>query len=388
MTTDRACVLVVDDNEVNRKLLTRALEEQGHSSTTVENGKRALELLRTEGKTFDLVLCDILMPEMDGYATLAEIQSDPGLRHIPVIMISSFDEMDSVIRCIELGATDFLPKPFNPTLLHARVQASLEKKRLRDQEQKLLHALERELEIGREIQASFLPDQLPQPSGWEIAARFQPARLVAGDFYDAFPLRNGTRVGLVIADVCDKGVGAALFMALFRTLVRALAQENFVDGSSGEKLRETIEAVNDYIGNTHAGSNMYATLFFAVLDPATGEFTYLNAGHNPPAVIANGRIKARLGRTGPAVGVIPKINFDVLEARLERGDTLLAFTDGVGDAIDPKGTEFSEERIFALAQTPRSSASELLDTIQSALQAHIAQAEQFDDITLLAARRR
>ena len=349
MANDRACVLVADDNEVNRKLLTRALEEQGHSSTTVENGKRALELLRTEGETFDLVLLDILMPEMDGYTTLAEIQSDPGLRHMPVIMISSFDEMDSVIRCIELGATDFLPKPFNPTLLCARVQASLEKKRLRDQEQKLLHALERELEIGREIQASFLPDQLPQPSGWEIAARFQPARLVAGDFYDAFPLRNGTRVGLVIADVCDKGVGAALFMALFRTLVRAIAQENFAQEAKGRNLWETIGAVNDYIGHTHAATNMYATLFFAVLDPATGALAYLNAGHNPPAVIANGKIKERLGRTGPAVGVIPKVRFDFLETRLERGETLLAFTDGVGDAQNPSGAEFSEARLFALA---------------------------------------
>jgi len=261
------------------------------------------------------------------------------------------------------------------------------KNRMMDPQNKPLQLLERELEIGREIQASFLPDQLPQPSGWEIAARFQPARLVAGDFYDAFPLRNGTRVGLVIADVCDKGVGAALFMALFRTLVRALAQENFVDGSSGEKLQKTIEAVNDYVGNTHAGSSMYATLFFTILDPGTGELIYLNAGHNPPAVIAKGKIKARLGRTGPAVGVIPKVRFDFLESRLEPGDTLLAFTDGVGDAIDPNGAEFSEERLFTLAQMPRASASELLDTIQSELHAHVGDAEQFDDITLLAARR-
>lgn len=387
MINDRACVLVADDNEVNRKLLTRALEEQGHSSMTVENGKRALELLRAEGMTFDLVLLDILMPEMDGYAALAEIQRDPALRHIPVIMISSFDEMDSVIRCIELGATDFLPKPFNPTLLRARVQASLEKKRLRDQEQKLLHALERELEIGREIQASFLPDQLPQPAGWEIAARFQPARLVAGDFYDAFSLRSGTRVGLVIADVCDKGVGAALFMALFRTLVRAIAEENFSADASGRSLQETIGAVNDYIGNTHAAANMYATLFFAVLDPATGALAYLNAGHNPPAVISNGKIKERLGRTGPAVGVIPKVGFDYLETRLARGETLLAFTDGVGDAISPSGEEFSEARLFALAQAPQATAGRMLDEIQTALNTHIAQAEQFDDITLLAARR-
>jgi serine phosphatase RsbU (regulator of sigma subunit) len=384
----RARVLVVDDNELNRKLLTRALEQQGHSATTTQNGREALALLRKDGgDDFDVVLLDILMPEMDGYATLAEMQGDSLLRHIPVIMISALDEMDSVIRCIELGATDYLPKPFNPTLLRARIGASLEKKRLRDQEQKVLRALERELEIGREIQSGFLPRELPQPPGWEIAARFQPAHEVAGDFYDAFYLGE-EKVSLVVGDVCDKGVGAALFMALVRSLFRALALRNFATkGSDAARLEYTITQTNDYIVETHGNSNMFATAFVAALDLKSKSITYVNAGQNPPLIIGNNRVRAELVRTGPAIGVIPGMKFDVLDARLETGETLLAYTDGVTDAVDPNRNEFSANRLESLAQLEHSSAADLLDAIQSELRNHIASVPQIDDITLLAARR-
>lgn len=128
----QAAVLVVDDNETNRDLLSRRVEKQGYRTSVAENGRAALELLA--GEAFDIVLLDILMPEMDGYQTLAQLKSDPKLRHIPVIMISAVDQIESVVRCIELGADDYLPKPFNPVLLKARLSASIEKKRLRDRE--------------------------------------------------------------------------------------------------------------------------------------------------------------------------------------------------------------------------------------------------------------
>ena len=128
-------LLVVDDNKVNRILLARGLESQGHNVETAENGKQALEKLRNQ--TFDLVLLDIEMPEMDGYQVLATCLQDPELRDIPIIMTSSLDELDSVVKCVELGAEDYLNKPVNPILLRARVNASLEKKRLRDEQRKL-----------------------------------------------------------------------------------------------------------------------------------------------------------------------------------------------------------------------------------------------------------
>lgn len=132
MAEDGAYVLVVDDDQVNRSLLVRGLEREGHRHATAENGRQALELLRAEA--FDVVLLDIVMPQMDGYDALAAIEADPGLRHIPVIMISALGELDSVVRCIEMGADDYLPKPFDPVLLRARLNGCLTKKRLRDLE--------------------------------------------------------------------------------------------------------------------------------------------------------------------------------------------------------------------------------------------------------------
>ena len=140
----RGRILVVDDNQINRRLLQRALETEGYEVTTAEDGRQALDRLRdTSVPSFDVVLLDILMPELDGYATLAAIKGNDALRHLPVIMISAVDELESVIRCIETGATDYLPKPFNPSVLRARLNASLAGKRLRDLELEYLEQVDR-----------------------------------------------------------------------------------------------------------------------------------------------------------------------------------------------------------------------------------------------------
>jgi len=129
-------ILVVDDNRVNSLLLSRGLEQQGHTVVFAKHGREGLDLLRRQH--FDLMLLDVLMPELDGYQVLAELKLDPHLRDVPVIMTSSLDELDSVIKCIEMGAEDYLTKPINPVLLNARITASLEKKRLRDQQRELI----------------------------------------------------------------------------------------------------------------------------------------------------------------------------------------------------------------------------------------------------------
>jgi signal transduction histidine kinase len=136
MTETSGQILVVDDNRMNRIKLSRSLEQQGHSVGLAENGQQALDTLQTE--SFDVVLLDILMPGMDGYQVLERIKNDPELRDIPVIVISALDEIDSAVRCIEMGAEDYLPKPFNPVLLRARLNASLQKKKLRDLEKAYL----------------------------------------------------------------------------------------------------------------------------------------------------------------------------------------------------------------------------------------------------------
>ena len=379
-------ILVVDDNELNRDLLSRRLRRDGHIVVVAEHGRAALDRLAQQ--PFDLVLLDIMMPELTGYEVLEIMKGDASLAHIPVVMITAATEEESIVRCLLLGADDHLPKPFNPTILRARVGSSLAKKRLHDAEQRHARSLERELEIGREIQLGFLPDEIPAPAGWELRAHFRPARQVAGDFYDAFVLPGG-RVAIVLADVCGKGVGAALFMALFRSLFRALAEPQFAAASDvSEGLRTTVQGTNDYIARTHGRANMFATVFFGVLDPASGTLEYVNAGHELPMVLAaDGGVRTRLAPTGPAVGLMPDLTFGVGRECIGRGETLLAYTDGVVDARNPAEESYGEERLMALLTDNAATAEALLERVDAALGVHVADAAQFDDVAMLAARR-
>src|SRR4030042_3414353 len=211
-------ILIVDDEPFNVEYLVQELEELNYDTITANNGQEALDKVRAEIP--DLVLLDIMMPVMDGFELLACMKADSAVREIPVIIISADNNLQSVVKGIQMGAEDYLPNPFEPTLLYARISSCLEKKHLRDLQQLYLKSLERELEIAHEIQMSFLPSELPKIEGWEIAAYFKAAREVAGDFYDVFTLPDGN-FACVIGDVCGKGVGAALFMALFRSLIRA-----------------------------------------------------------------------------------------------------------------------------------------------------------------------
>jgi len=267
-----------------------------------------------------------------------------------------------------------------------------------------------ELEKGRQMQFNFLPNQLLQIPGWETAAFFKPARQVAGDFYDIFRLPEGC-IGLVVADVCDKGVGAALFMALFRSLIRIFSGQTSLNGLpltcsdddfgdadaqlGGADIdpvhRQALKAVqltNNYIALNHGELAMFATLFFGILDPATGSLSYINGGHEPLYIVKpGGGVKAHLAATGPSVGILPKIDFKIKQVLLEPGDLLLGYTDGVTEAVAPDGGFFTMKQLLSLLDLPSSAAAELLDRIADSLQTHIGDAEQFDDITLLAVRR-
>jgi sigma-B regulation protein RsbU (phosphoserine phosphatase) len=280
------------------------------------------------------------------------------------------------------------------TTLANSMSVALENARLWEQEKLYRKALERELEIGREIQAGFLPETLPLVEGWEIAASLMSAREVAGDFYDAFELPDGT-IGLVIADVCDKGVGAALFMTLFRSLIRITAsQESYERTSQANgslstvgRLQRTISLTNNYIAETHYDSGMFATLFFGILNPRDGRLTYINGGHEPPLIIHAGQVRESLFRTGPAVGALADCRFDVRVAQLQPGEMLLAFTDGAPEAKDLHGEFFGRERLLEIFGQSSRSAEEMVKAVEAELRGHIDGATQFDDITLFAMRR-
>lgn len=270
--------------------------------------------------------------------------------------------------------------------------------------------LNSELEKGRQMQSNFLPANLVTVSGWELAAFFKPARQVAGDFYDVFKL-PGDNLGLVIADVCDKGVGAALFMALFRSLIRIFSGQSALEelsclyngDSFSEELIEAsnvsthpdhlialkaVQFTNKYIAQNHGDLAMFATLFFGVLNPSTGILTYINGGHEPLMIVeGTGGIEKRLDPTGPAVGVDPEVKFDIRETRIEPGQILLGYTDGVIEARSKDEKFFTSEQLLSLLGDPVVSAQSLIDHIANGVKMHTENADQFDDITLLAIRR-
>ncbi|PYE54790.1 SpoIIE family protein phosphatase [Deinococcus yavapaiensis] len=330
------------------------------------------------------------------------------------------DQLNAVRALLGLGAQDYLAGSIEPDLVRVRVEHARERKRLTEHQEDVtkkaaLLLIERDVQIGRDIQLSFLPETLPQPSGWELTAFFRPAREVAGDFYDAFELINGRRLAFLIADVCDKGVGAALFMALFRTLVRSNAQQNVSLSWMGKNtsitenrdwlrgdperrrqslpsigtgpLMHAIESTNNYITENHGLTGYFATMFMGLLDPQSGNLIYINAGHNPPVLIrANGE-RELLKPTGPAVGILPGANFTIQQANLLPGDTLFLHTDGVTDAKDITGRFFTEKRLYGLLQTPAPTARGSIERVRDELLTHIGAAAQFDDITMMCLRR-
>jgi CheY-like chemotaxis protein len=176
---EQALILVVDDNEMNRDMLSRRLERQGYRAIVAEDGQQALEILPRHA--FDLMLLDIMMPRMNGYEVLENVKNDPALRYIPVIMISAVDDLDSVVKCVEMGADDYLFKPFNPILLKARISASLEKKRLRDQEQVFLRQLQSGGQGGFAVVPPFVAERLKTGEQGHVVDTFDALTvLVAG----------------------------------------------------------------------------------------------------------------------------------------------------------------------------------------------------------------
>ncbi len=389
--TEPARILLVDDEPLNLDLLEQELDDLGFEIRTAADGRQALESVQQQPP--DMIFLDLMMPVMDGFEVLERLQSDETLRSIPVVIVSAANDTDNIVRAIKIGAVDFLPKPFNPSILQARLNAGLEKKRLHDLETSYLQSLERELEIGREIQADFLPAEIPQPEGWRIRAHFQAAREVAGDFFDVFEISPG-KMGVLLGDVTDKGVGSALYMALYRSLLRAnLLADQLSDEDEPDECRapeecmlRAVKLVNRYICKFH-GSAMFATLFFAVLDTYSGQLCYVNAGHDAPYVLRNHKIVRKVEQSGPIVGAFEEAEYSLETFVLEPGDQLVLYSDGIPDAQDESGDMFGVQRLRALLEDQSDRHLACFDVVLAQVDQHIGEAVQFDDITLMVLER-
>ena len=271
----------------------------------------------------------------------------------------------------------------------SQIAGAIDNANLFAETQRARDAAEHELAIGRELQKEFFPAKLPEVNGWDLAAVFKPARQVTGDFYDAFLLDQGRWLSLVIADVCDHGVGSALFMVLFRSLIRAFAAQQFTGAANPARALATVIAhVNAYIAGTHEASGMFATVFWAVVEPVCGKVFYVNAGHEPPQVIdATGQARG-LKPTGPAVGLDGDLRFDVGQIQMGPASFLFAYTDGATDVQNTDGRAFGKQHLMEIACGPHESARQMLDRLSRAIDRHTGEAVLYDDVTLLAAKRR
>jgi sigma-B regulation protein RsbU (phosphoserine phosphatase) len=388
MNGSDARLLVVDDNEDNRYTLRQRLKRQGYADVeTATNGREALDLLGQ--REFDLVLLDVMMPQLNGYEVLERLKADARLRDLPVIMISALDQLESVVRCIELGAEDYLPKPFNPTLLAARVGASLEKKRLRDELRASLSRLEKEMEAARRLQISMLPREFPACTPQhpvDIHALMETAREVGGDLYDFF-FPSPERLCFLVADVSGKGADAAMFMARTRSLVRMAIELLQEVGAADVAPGRVLNTVNRELCQNNR-EKMFVSIFLGTLDLRTGVLVYANAGHPPPYVIGAAQRVGRIsGAPQPPLGIRPATNYTTGALQLELADTLFLCTDGIAEAANAAQDMYGDERLAALLQASSGSCAQaVVARVKDAIDDFAAGAPPADDVTMLALR--
>ena len=373
-------ILVVDDEPdlepLVKQRMRRGIRAGRYQFVFAQDGMEALEKLQQD-EGIDMVLSDINMPKMDGLTLLAQIPKvDPNLR---CVIISAYGDMKNIRTAMNRGAFDFVTKPVDFEDLEVTIERTLShlaewREALASRDQ--LVELQNELDIASKMQQSILPTRFPEGPGYQIHANMEPARTVGGDFFDILRLEN-QRVGLTIADVSDKGVPAALFMMSSRTLLKGSAIAGYDPGA-------VLHEVNDLLYDDNPAL-MFVTMLYAVYDPATGELTYANGGHNPPLIVhPDGSSEVLPSTGGIALGVASGIHYRENTVTCAPGDTFVCYTDGVTEAMNEHGDEFGLEGLRQVfLATPPGDAKTTNQAVFDAVSAFAINAPQSDDITCL-----
>ena len=382
-------ILSVDDEMDLELLLTqyfrRKIRKGEYEFVFAHNGLEALTMM-VKHPDIEIILSDINMPEMDGLTLLAKVNEmrNPALK---VIMVSAYGDMGNIRQAMNNGAFDFATKPIDLDDLSVTIEKAIEQINYVHQMQKehtQLESLKGDLAIASEIQQAILPRVFPPfpdiASKIDIAASMTPAKDVGGDFYDLFRI-DDNRVGFVIADVSGKGIPAAIFMAVSRTLIRAT-------GIRGGSPADCITYSNKLLAQDSVDC-MFVTVFYGIVDVSTGAVTYCNAGHNPPYILTRkGEITPLPMSTDPMAGAIDGISYHEGTLQLESGDALVMFTDGVTEAMNTANEEFGEQRLEdTLEDVAMHNCQQMVDAIKADVAAFAGEAEQSDDITVLALKR-
>lgn len=376
-------ILVVDDAKPNIKILADLLSDQA-DVVFATSGRVALEKAAQED--FDLILLDVLMPEMDGYEVCRTLKANPRTENSPIVFVTGLSDEQDEEKGLQLGAIDYITKPFSPAIVRARVRNHLlarkHQKELASAHEQLRVATEKEMRIAHDIQMAMLPKGAGGADSFgrfDIAAVLKPARSVGGDLYNYFPSSPDT-LCFAVGDVSDKGVPAALFMVKTNTLLRSAGGDALVLDNLLEKVNRELSRDND--------ACMFVTLIVGILDVRTGDIALANGGHNAPVLLsADGSSTYLEFETGPALGFDETGEFPVWKSRLNPGETLLLYTDGVTEAFDAADEMFSDERLLDVAATfgdaaPGAMTKSLVDAVES----FAGSRGQSDDITVVALR--
>ena len=378
-------ILVVDD-EPDLELLIRQkfrkqIRDNEYEFAFAANGAEALVKIADQ-PDIGMILSDINMPEMDGLTLLHRITElkNPALK---AVIVSAYGDMDNIRTAMNRGAFDFLTKPidFNDletTITKTLLQLEVLRQAIRDREQLL--SVRNDLHTAARIQQSILPQTFPpfpQRTELDLFAQMVPAKEVGGDFYDFFFI-DQDRLAFLIGDVSGKGVPAAIFMAVSRTLLKAIATQVVNPGESLRRLNTMLIP--------ESNGRMFVTIFYGVLNTRTGEVQFSFGGHNPPFIRRKGGEVERLNQeSGFLLGMLDDMEYDVHKVTLHPGDTMLLYTDGVTEAMNGGAELFEESRLIdALKKSNGSPLNEMLQGIQGDLVNFTAGTPQSDDITMLA----
>ena len=369
-------VLIVDDVKANVDILVHALSGQYKLSVAL-GGQQALDAVGRNPP--DLVLLDIVMPDIDGYEICRRLRAAEATRELPIMFLSSLEDVKHKARGFEVGGNDYLTKPFEVLEVKARVRSLLKAKSYADA---VREAAERDLRIAREIQTGLLPANVAKQvegTGLDVHAVLEPARQVGGDLYEVVRL-DRDRVLVAVGDVSGKGIPAALFMAVAMTLLRSMARQ-------GKPLEVILRDLNDELLAQNP-RGMFVTLQCLVFDLAKGTVTCASAGHHGAALILPGHTpRLAFDSTGCVLGLLPAGDVTTETLPLQPGETLVLFTDGVSEALDPNDDLFGEERLLEyLRDSPDRDARDTALGVLDAVRRHAAGAKQSDDITIVSVR--
>lgn len=373
-------VLIVDDDKFIRQIMVRYLAKVGFRLEMADGGKHAMEIL--ESLRPDIIISDWMMPEADGLDLCRWVRQHDELKDTYYILLTAKDRVEDKALGLEIGADDYMTKPFQGAELIARVRSGLRLRSYQKELAKAYRSLDSEFRILADLQRSLLPEPVSELGNYQFASHYSPSLRASGDYFDFIRLTN-LHLGILVADVSGHGASASMVMAIMRVVMRAFVQELLSPGGA-------LTVVNNVLVE-HVPTDQFATAFYGILNLKSNRLVYTSAGHNPPFLYraATGRVEELPNAGGVPLKILPDIRYEESDVHLEPGDQLLLYTDGLTEAFNPNNAMFGDLAVTEiLGRHGRQDPESLVKEIWRSLHAFVRTEPFHDDVTLVAIRRR